>query len=54
MFSNPRLHTYTWEDRQTQILDPEGLASMDMETQDLVTQIKGVLNFSRGCDNPDS
>jgi len=48
MFSNPRLHTYTWEDRQTQVLDPKGLASMDLEIQDLVTQIKGVLNFSHG------
>jgi len=27
---------------------PKGLASMDLGTQDLVTQIKGVLNFSRG------
>jgi len=41
MSSTPRPRTYTWDDKQTQVLDHKGLARMNLRTQDLVTQIKG-------------
>ena len=48
MFSIPRPHTYTWEDKQARVLDPEGLASMNLGTQDLKTRVKDALNLSCG------
>ncbi len=44
MFSTPRPHTYIQEDKVTRVLDLEGLASMYLGIQDLVTN----LNLSYG------
>jgi hypothetical protein len=48
MFSTPRPHTYTQEDKENRVLDPERLASIYLGTQDLVTCINGALNLSCG------
>jgi len=48
MFSTPRPRTYTREDKENQVLDPEGLASIYLRTQDLVTCINGAFDLSCG------
>jgi hypothetical protein len=48
MFSTPRPRTYTRKDKETRVLDPEGLASMYLATQDLVIRLKEALDLSCG------
>ena len=48
MSFTPRPHTYTWDDKETRVLDPEGLASMYLGTQDLDTEVNEALNLSCG------
>jgi hypothetical protein len=48
IFSTPCPGTYTWENKETRVLDPEGLASIYLGTQDLVTCLKEALNLSCG------